>query len=81
MKSFRQQNLSSTIKYPEMLAQIRAYLDGNEIPDFGKDNLLVLVTNFHFAQEQEPPCRLWQRGKLTDPIDYLFLEQTLWCPK
>ncbi len=41
-KSVRQQNLPVTIKYPEMVAEIFPYFVGNEIPDFGKDNLWFL---------------------------------------
>ena len=41
-KSVRQQNLPVTIKYPEMVAQIAPHFDGNDIPDFGKDNLWFL---------------------------------------
>ena len=41
-KSIRQQNLPVTIKYPEMVAEIFPHFDGNEIPDFGKDNLWFL---------------------------------------
>jgi hypothetical protein len=41
-KSVRQQNLPVTIKYPEMVAEIFPYFDGNEIPPFGKDNLWFL---------------------------------------
>jgi len=41
-KSVRQQNLPVTIKYPEMIAQIAPHFDGDDIPDFGKDNLWFL---------------------------------------
>lgn len=41
-KSVRQQNLPVTIKYPEMVAQIAPHFDGNDIPEFGKDNLWFL---------------------------------------
>ncbi len=41
-KSVRQQNLPVTIKYPEMVAEMFPYFDGNEIPDFGKDKLWFL---------------------------------------
>jgi len=41
-KSVRQQNLPVTIKYPEMVAEMLPHFDGNEIPDFGKDNLWFL---------------------------------------
>jgi hypothetical protein len=41
-KSVRQQNLPVTIKYPEMVAQIASHFDGDDIPDFGKDNLWFL---------------------------------------
>ena len=41
-KSVRQQNLPVTIKYPEMVAEMFPYFEGNEIPDFGKDKLWFL---------------------------------------
>ena len=41
-KSVRQQNLPVTIKYPEMVAQIAPHFDGDDIPEFGKDNLWFL---------------------------------------
>lgn len=41
-KSVRQQNLPVTIKYPEMVAEMFPYFEGNEIPDFGKENLWFL---------------------------------------
>jgi hypothetical protein len=41
-KSVRQQNLPVTIKYPEMIAQIAPHFSGDDIPDFGKDNLWFL---------------------------------------
>jgi hypothetical protein len=41
-KSVRQQNLPVTIKYPEMVAEMLPYFEGNEIPDYGKDNLWFL---------------------------------------
>lgn len=41
-KSVRQQNLPVTIKYPEMVAQIAPHFIGNEIPDYGKENLWFL---------------------------------------
>jgi hypothetical protein len=41
-KSVRQQNLPVTIKYPEMVAQIAPHFDGDEIPQYGKDNLWFL---------------------------------------
>lgn len=41
-KSVRQQNLPVTIKYPEMVAEIFPHFSGNEIPNFGKDNLWFL---------------------------------------
>ena len=41
-KSMRQQNLPVTIKYPEMVAEMFPYFEGNEIPDFGKDKLWFL---------------------------------------
>ena len=31
-----------TIKYPEMVAQIAPHFDGEDIADFGKDNLWFL---------------------------------------
>jgi hypothetical protein len=30
------------IKYPEMVAEMVPHFEGNEIPDFGKDNLWFL---------------------------------------
>lgn len=41
-KSVRQQNLPVTIKYPEMVAEMLPHFTGNEIPEFGKDNLWFL---------------------------------------
>ncbi|GGW61388.1 argonaute-like protein [Winogradskyella epiphytica] len=41
-KSVRQQNLPVTIKYPEMVAEMLPHFEGNEIPEFGKDNLWFL---------------------------------------
>ena len=41
-KSVRQQNLPITIKYPEMVAEIFPHFQGNNIPDFGKNNLWFL---------------------------------------
>jgi hypothetical protein len=41
-KSVKQQNLPVTIKYPEMVAEMFPYFNGNEIPDFGKENLWFL---------------------------------------
>lgn len=41
-KSVRQQNLPVTIKYPEMVAQIAPHFEGDEIPQFGRDNLWFL---------------------------------------
>src|SRR5690606_36654203 len=41
-KSVRQQNLPVTIMYPEMVAEMLPYFEGNEIPDYGKDNLWFL---------------------------------------
>ncbi len=41
-KSVRQQNLPITLKYPEMVAEIFPHFSGNEIPEFGKDNLWFL---------------------------------------
>lgn len=41
-KSVRQQNLPVTIKYPEMVAEMFPHFEGNEIPDYGKDNLWFL---------------------------------------
>ncbi|MFA6400280.1 MAG: Piwi domain-containing protein [Salinivirgaceae bacterium] len=41
-KSVRQQNLPVTIKYPAMVAEMFPHFEGNEIPDFGKDNLWFL---------------------------------------
>jgi hypothetical protein len=41
-KSVRQQNLPVTIKYPEMVAQIAPHFIGNEIPEYGKENLWFL---------------------------------------
>jgi len=41
-KSVRQQNLPITIKYPEMVARIAPHFKGDEIPQFGKDNLWFL---------------------------------------
>lgn len=41
-KSVKQQNLPITIKYPEMVAQIAPHFDGDDIPQFGKDNLWFL---------------------------------------
>ncbi len=41
-KSVKQQNLPVTIKYPEMVAQIAPHFDGDEIPQYGKDNLWFL---------------------------------------
>ncbi len=40
--SVRQQNLPVTIKYPEMVAQIAPYFEGDDIPDYGKNNLWFL---------------------------------------
>ena len=42
LKFVRQQNLPVTINYPEMVAEIFPHFEGNEIPDFGKDNLWFL---------------------------------------
>lgn len=41
-KSVRQQNLPVTIKYPEMVAQIAPHFDGDDIPQYGKNNLWFL---------------------------------------
>lgn len=41
-KSVSQQNLPVTIKYSEMVAEMLPHFDGNEIPEFGKDNLWFL---------------------------------------
>jgi len=41
-KSVRQQNLPVTIKYPEMVAEMLPYFEGNEIPEYGKNNLWFL---------------------------------------
>lgn len=41
-KSVRQQNLPVTIKYPAIVAEMLPYFEGNEIPDYGKDNLWFL---------------------------------------
>jgi len=41
-KLVRQQNFPVTIKYPEMVAEMFPLFEGNEIPDFGKDNLWFL---------------------------------------
>jgi hypothetical protein len=41
-KSVRQQNLPVTIKYPEIVAQVAPHFDGNEIPQYGKNNLWFL---------------------------------------
>lgn len=41
-KSVRQQNLPVTIKYPELVAEMLPYFDGNEIPEFGKNTLWFL---------------------------------------
>ena len=41
-KSVRQQNLPVTIKYPEMVAKIFPFFEGDKIPDFGKNNLWFL---------------------------------------
>ncbi len=41
-KSVRQQNLPVTIKYPELVAEIFPHFIGNNIPDFGKNNLWFL---------------------------------------
>lgn len=41
-KSIKQQNLPVTIKYPEMVAQIFPYFEGDKLPDFGKNNLWFL---------------------------------------
>jgi hypothetical protein len=41
-KPVRQQNLPVTIKYPEMVAEIFPHFQGNNIPDFGKNNLWFL---------------------------------------
>lgn len=41
-KSVSQQNLPVTIKYPEMVAEMFPHFTGDEIPDFGKDNLWFL---------------------------------------
>lgn len=41
-KSVSHQNLPVTIKYPEMVAQIAPHFDGDEIPQYGKDNLWFL---------------------------------------
>lgn len=41
-KSVRQQNLPVTVKYPEMVAEMFPYFEGNQIPEFGKDKLWFL---------------------------------------
>lgn len=41
-KSVSRQNLPVTIKYPEMAAQIAHHFDGDEIAQYGKDNLKFL---------------------------------------
>lgn len=41
-KSLAQQNLPVTVKYPEMIAEVAPYFDGNDIPVFGKDVLWFL---------------------------------------
>ncbi len=41
-KSVRQQNLPVTIKYPEMVAQIAPYFEGDDIAHYGKNNLWFL---------------------------------------
>jgi len=41
-KAVSQQSLPVTIKYPEMIAEMFPHLPGNEIPDFGKNNLWFL---------------------------------------
>lgn len=41
-KSVRQQNLPVTIKYPEIVAQVAPHFDGNDIPQYGKNNLWFL---------------------------------------
>jgi len=41
-KSVKQQNLPVTIKYPEMVAQIFPFFEGDKLPDFGKNNLWFL---------------------------------------
>jgi len=41
-KSLSQQNLPVTVKYPEMIADIAPYFEGNDIPQFGKDILWFL---------------------------------------
>ena len=38
-KSVRQQNFPVTINYPEMVAQIAPYFEGDDIPHNGKNNL------------------------------------------
>jgi hypothetical protein len=41
-KSLSQQNLPVTVKYPEMIAEIVPFFDGDGIPPFGKDKLWFL---------------------------------------
>ena len=41
-KSVQHQSLPITVKYPEMIAEMFPYFEGNEIPDFGKDKLWFL---------------------------------------
>ena len=38
----KQQNLPVTIKYPEMVAQVFPFFEGDKLPDFGKNNLWFL---------------------------------------
>ena len=40
--SVTQQNLTVTIKYPEMIAEKYPHFESNNIPDFGKENLWFL---------------------------------------
>ncbi len=41
-KSLAQQSLPVTVKYPEMIAEIAPYMEGNELPDNAKNNLWFL---------------------------------------
>lgn len=41
-KSIKQQNLTVTIKYPEIVAQIFPQFEGDKLADFGKNNLWFL---------------------------------------
>jgi len=41
-KSLAQQNLPVTVKYPEMVAEIAPYMEGDELPDNALNNLWFL---------------------------------------